>query len=140
SCRRRSAAPPTSVNRRRGCAMAEDLGRETATAFAERLRARFPGAEVSLALPRGEVGIVTAGDWLETCVALRDEFGFESLIDLCGVDYLGYGTDEWDTDASSDGFSRGVEGKGPGRFRFGESPTRQLDDPEGEAPVPVPQR
>ena len=29
--------------------------------------------------------------------ARRAEFGFEQLIDLCGVDYLGYGSDEWDT-------------------------------------------
>ena len=31
---------------------------ETAAAFAERLRARFPGAEISVAEPRGEIGIV----------------------------------------------------------------------------------
>lgn len=43
---------------------------------------------------------------------LRDEaeFAFETLIDLCGVDYLQYGESEWQTlGASSDGFSRGVE-------------------------------
>lgn len=114
--------------------------RESATAFAERLRARFPDAEVTVALPRGEVGIATAGDWLEACTALRDEFGFESLVDLCGVDYLGYGADEWDTETSSEGFSRGVEGRGPGRFRFGEAPSQQLPQPDGEGAIPVPQR
>ena len=43
---------------------------------------------------------------------LRDEaaFGFEQLVDVCGVDYLTYGEDEWVTEsASSSGFSRGVE-------------------------------
>src|SRR5690606_40137171 len=86
--------------------MVDRVSRETATAFAERLRARFPDAEVTVAMPRGEVGLSTAGDWLETCTALRDEFGFESLVDLCGVDYLGYGSDEWDTEASSEGLDR----------------------------------
>ena len=120
--------------------MVDRVSRETAAAFAARLRARFADAEVTVAMPRGEVGLTTAGDWLEVCTALRDEFGFESLVDLCGVDYLGYGSDEWDTEASSEGFSRGVEGRGPGRFRFGETPSQQLDDPDGIGAIPVPQR
>jgi NADH-quinone oxidoreductase subunit C len=44
--------------------------------------------------------------------ALRNEgdFGFEMLIDVCGVDYLTFGDDEWDTEnATGTGFSRGVE-------------------------------
>lgn len=120
--------------------MAEHPVCETATAFAERLRARFPDAEVSVALPRGEVGIVTSGDWHGVCQVLRDEFGFESLIDVAGVDYLGYGSDEWDTDTSSEGFSRAVEGRGPGRFKYGEAPSRQLPQPDGEGAIPVPTR
>ncbi len=43
---------------------------------------------------------------------LRDdpEFSFEILIDVCGVDYLGYGESEWETRGATDsGFSRGVE-------------------------------
>ncbi|HRO27521.1 MAG TPA: NADH-quinone oxidoreductase subunit C [Luteimonas sp.] len=119
--------------------MTDRASREPASAFAERLRARFPDAEVTVALPRGEIGMVTAGDWLEACTTLRDEFGFESLIDLCGVDYLGYGTDEWDTDVSSEGFSRGVEGRGPGRFGFGEAPSQQLAQPDGEGAIDMPQ-
>ena len=44
-------------------------------------------------------------------------------MDVCGVDYLGYGDDEWDTsDVSSEGFSRGVEGMGPGRFSWENRP------------------
>lgn len=114
--------------------------RESATDFAARLRARFADADVAVALPRGEVTLTTAGDWLETAHTLRDEFGFESLIDVCGVDYLGHGSDEWDTDVSSEGFSRGVEGRGPGRFKFGEEPSRQTSQPHSEAGIPVPQR
>jgi len=113
---------------------------ETAAAFAARLRARFPAADVSVAMPRGEVGMVTAGDWLEACAVLRDEFGFESLVDVCGMDYLGYGSDEWDTEVSSEGFSRGVEGRGPGRFGFGEAPSQQVAEPDGVGAIPVPQR
>jgi len=44
--------------------------------------------------------------------ALRNEadFGFEMLMDVCGVDYLSYGSDEWITnEATGSGFSRGVE-------------------------------
>jgi len=44
--------------------------------------------------------------------ALRNEgeFGFEMLVDVCGVDYLNYGSAEWATSsASGTGFSRGVE-------------------------------
>ena len=109
--------------------------------LADRLRARFDGALVSVALPRGEVGIIfDAASWYDGCRALRDEFGFEQLVDLCGVDYLGHGSDEWDTNVSSEGFSRGVEGRGPGRFRFGETPSRQLPEPDGEGAIPAPER
>lgn len=92
--------------------------------FSESLRTRFPQALFESAQPRGEMTLeVAAETWLETALALRDEFGFEQAVDLSGVDYLGYGSDEWDTDVSSEGFSRGVDGKGPGRFAWGESTT-----------------
>jgi len=51
-------------------------------------------------------------DLIEIATALRNEadFGFEMLMDVCGVDYLNYGSDEWTTnDATDSGFSRGVE-------------------------------
>jgi len=118
-----------------------EAGRETASAFADRLRARFEGAEVDVAMPRGEVGIVFPPHaWHDGCRALRDEFGFEMLADLCGIDYLGYGSDEWDTEVSSEGFSRGVEGRGPGRFKYGERPSRQVAQPESTEITPIPQR
>jgi NADH-quinone oxidoreductase subunit C len=55
---------------------------------------------------------VPAAKLLETCRALRDEpaFRFEQLMDVCGMDYLGFGDAEWRTeDATSSGFSRGVK-------------------------------
>ena len=74
-------------------------------------------------------GIVTIEvapeNWLEVCRVLRgnSEFAFEQLTDLCGVDYLGFGQTEWETsDATSEGFSRAVEGLGPGRFAWGQRP------------------
>ncbi len=51
-------------------------------------------------------------DLIEVATALRNEsdFGFEQLIDVCGVDYLTYGSDEWTTSsATGTGYSRGVE-------------------------------
>jgi NADH-quinone oxidoreductase subunit C len=51
-------------------------------------------------------------DLIEVARALRDEpdFHFEMLVDVCGVDYLTYGSDEWTTEsAAGSGYSRGVE-------------------------------
>jgi NADH-quinone oxidoreductase subunit C len=53
----------------------------------------------------------TAAKLHAVCKALRDEepFRFEQLMDVCGVDYLGYGDTEWCTQrATVTGFSRGV--------------------------------
>jgi len=50
-----------------------------------------------------------ANDALSALKTLRDELGFEQLVDLCGVDYLGYGDANWETlKAANTGFSRGV--------------------------------
>jgi NADH-quinone oxidoreductase subunit C len=51
-------------------------------------------------------------DLIAAATALRDdeEFGFEQLLDVCGVDYLTYGEAEWTTySATESGFSRGVD-------------------------------
>ena len=103
--------------------------------WAEQLSARFGDATLEVAQPRGEVTLVVAPQaWLATCTTLRDEFGYEQLIDLCGMDYLSYGDDEWDTEVSSEGFSRGVEGRGPGRFGWGERPSHQGEQPDAIQP------
>ena len=42
-------------------------------------------------------------------IALRDQLGFDQLMDLCGIDYLDYGQANWETmSAPNKGFSRGV--------------------------------
>jgi NADH-quinone oxidoreductase subunit C len=96
--------------------------------FGERLLSIVDGADIA----GGATIEVAPSDWLEVARALRDEpeFGFEQLIDVSGVDYLGYGDDEWDTsDVSSAGFSRGVEGSsGPGRFSWENRPTGKGPD------------
>jgi NADH-quinone oxidoreductase subunit C len=93
--------------------------------LAMRLASRLGERAVRIVESLGEVTMDVAHDrWLETAMLLRDDFGFEQLIDVCGVDYLGYGDSEWDvSDVSWEGFSRGVEGKsGPGRFRWEDRP------------------
>ena len=94
--------------------------------LAQRLTARL-GADIVAATEwRGETVIeVLPENWLRVAQLLRDEaeFRFEQVVDVCGVDYLSYGQTEWDTtDVSNQGFSRGVEGQGPGRFRWSERP------------------
>ncbi|WP_424683996.1 NADH-quinone oxidoreductase subunit C [Frateuria sp. YIM B11624] len=96
------------------------------TSLAARLAARF-GDTLSLLPARGgeTTAELAAADLLSVAAALRDEpeFRFEQLIDVCGVDYLGYGQVEWDTETvSGTGFSRGVEGQAMGRFDWAGRP------------------
>jgi NADH-quinone oxidoreductase subunit C len=99
---------------------------EHVPSFVDRLRLRLDTRLTKLVDANAELTIeVPAENWLDTARLLRDEpeFQFDSATDLCGVDYLGYGLDEWDTwDVSNEGFSRGVEGSGPGRFAWGDRP------------------
>ena len=75
---------------------------------------------------RGQLtAVVKVAFWLDVAYQLRDEPGlcFEQLVDLCAVDYLGFGDDEWETaEATGSGFSRGVDALGPGRFSWEERP------------------
>jgi NADH-quinone oxidoreductase subunit C len=79
--------------------------------LAARISERFGEQLVSVESRTGELTYeVDKGDLLEVASALRSELGFEMLMDVCGVDYLTYGTDEWTTFAATEsGFSRGVE-------------------------------
>ncbi len=70
-------------------------------------------------------------DYFTVCEQLRDldEFHFEQLVDLCGVDYSTYHQAEWTTDDSSHlGFSRAVHGMESGRLSFTDSPGSQTHD------------
>ena len=67
----------------------------------------------------GELALViNSDDILEVCQTLKDEFKFEILIDLCGIDYLTYGESDWNGNASSSGF---------GRARQAQKSTNQKD-------------
>ncbi|MDT8409732.1 MAG: NADH-quinone oxidoreductase subunit C [Wenzhouxiangellaceae bacterium] len=64
-------------------------------------------------------------NWIEACQSLRDHdaLEFDMMVDLCGVDFLGYGDEEWETaEATGSGFSRGVDELGPGRFDWNNRP------------------
>ena len=99
---------------------------EPILSLAERLKARFGDRALSVLAAHDETTLeVAAADWRDVILALRDEveFRFEQLMDVCGVDYLSYGDDEWGTsDVTSEGFSRGVEGLGAGRFDWDSRP------------------
>ena len=79
--------------------------------LATRLDERFGEQVARVASSCGELTCeVDKSDLHDVASALRCEFGFEMLMDVCGVDYLTYGSDEWTTeDATETGFSRGVE-------------------------------
>jgi len=81
--------------------------------LAARMDERFGEQVMRVASVCGELTFEVAKENLiEIATALRNEgeFGFEMLMDVCGVDYLSYGCDEWTTStATSTGFSRGVE-------------------------------
>jgi NADH-quinone oxidoreductase subunit C len=81
-------------------------------ALAAAVEAKLASQLQRLPTSTGELGYqVAPANLLEACVTLRDTAGleFEMLMDVCGVDYLVYGLDEWQTNsASGTGFSRGT--------------------------------
>jgi NADH-quinone oxidoreductase subunit C len=81
--------------------------------LAARMDERFGEQVTRVASNCGELTFEVGKDDLhDVATALRNEgeFGFEMLVDVCGVDYLSYGSDEWTTSsATGTGFSRGVE-------------------------------
>jgi NADH-quinone oxidoreductase subunit C len=90
----------------------------------EAFKQGFDSGSFELVSALGELTLtVPAAEIVATCRALRDDktFGFEQLIDLCGVDYAAYGKSEWETtEASTFGFGRGVDRDQP----------LNLDDPQ----------
>jgi NADH-quinone oxidoreductase subunit C len=90
------------------------------TQLAEQLQDRLGESLRDIIVETGEVTIeVAPEDLFEVATQLRDtaEFGFEILVDICGVDYASYGRDEWATEETSgSGFSRGVDAQTAGRL------------------------
>jgi len=81
--------------------------------LANNLQQRFANKTVNTINALGELTLEIPRENLrEICLILRDDpaFKFTMLIDLCGVDYIDYGMDEWITEkATASGFERGVE-------------------------------
>lgn len=75
----------------------------------------------------GELGYeVSPADLLDVCRVLRDdeEFNFQMLMDVAGVDYSAYGNDEWQTNGATEtGFSRGRFRDAPEFARDGDVQT-----------------
>ena len=86
--------------------------------LAERVDASFKDVLRPVPSTCGELTYELDPDQLvEVCARLKgdEDFGFEQLIDICGVDYLSYGDAEWQTmSATASGFSRGVSRAGAG--------------------------
>lgn len=83
--------------------------------LANSINARFADWIVETNIARGEVTVTVRKEHLlDLCRVLRDDthFRFDMLVDVCGVDYLEYGLDDWQTEsATGTGFSRGVTNK-----------------------------
>ena len=82
--------------------------------LATELKERLQDQIAAVVLENNEVTIeVPARYLIQVCRILRSDpcFGFEMLMDVCGIDYLDYGLSEWETSeiATLEGFSRGVE-------------------------------
>lgn len=92
---------------------------EALETLASAVSERFGERLVRLASHTGELGYELPGDYLlEVASSLRDEspFKFEQAIDICAVDYLSYGQEEWHTEwATGTGFNRGVNRRPPER-------------------------
>jgi len=105
------------------------------------LTERFGDALSDCRVALGEVTIeVPAERLVEVCTALRDEepFRFDQLTDLCGVDYLYWGVDEWRRGENTEsGYSRGVtDTTSTGRLTFGdEAPGRSMEHPRFAAVI-----
>ncbi len=70
-----------------------------------KLKTEFNADNISIAFNEITLEVVR-DDIVATCKKLRDEFNFDTLIDLCGVDYLVFNKAEWQHNASDSGFGR----------------------------------
>jgi NADH-quinone oxidoreductase subunit C len=64
----------------------------SASEVAEQVKATLGEAVVQLDVPLGQPTLViAAAGWLTAAEQLRDQLKFEQLVDLCGIDYRGFG-------------------------------------------------
>lgn len=91
----------------------------------QQLEVRFAGSITAVQEAYGELTLeLRADDLFRVCQVLchDEQFAFEQLIDLCGVDYSDYGKSEWSADEKvcKGGYSRGVQEGTAGRLKFGD--------------------
>lgn len=80
---------------------------------------------VNLTVALDEITVeVSAAHWREAAerLATAPETLFDQCVDLCGIDYLEYGQQEWagEESVSYSGYSRGVEPASNARLKFGD--------------------
>lgn len=80
--------------------------------LAQQLQASYSAEVESCVVAHGEVTVEILPEKIVSfCQRMKEDesFSFEMLIDLCGIDYLHYGYDEWETvEATGQGFERAV--------------------------------
>lgn len=85
----------------------------TITKLVEKIEVELSALTSAIILADNELTLETDTAQIKTLLTQLKEntsFSFDTLIDLCGVDYLYYGEYDWETDSATDsGFSRGVE-------------------------------
>lgn len=81
------------------------------TILVERLHQHIEACELDIAYDEVTLAL-TPANLIATATLLRDhqDFAFEQLLDVCGVDYLDYGFSEWIAEkATGKGFERAAE-------------------------------
>jgi NADH-quinone oxidoreductase subunit C len=111
--------------------------RQTLTQLLDALENKLASQITASTIAFDELTIeIKAADVLSVCNALKDDFGFNQLIDVCGVDYSHYGNDEWQTNsATGTGFSRGFNAKTHGRGQSVKQVVSELKHPARYAAV-----
>lgn len=76
------------------------------------VKERFSDWITAAHVENNELTVLVKPEYLiDICCALRDDadFDFKQLMDVCGIDYLHYGYDDWQTESTTEtGFGRGV--------------------------------
>ena len=108
--------------------------RQTLKQLADVLESKFSSHIINSSIALNELTIdINAADIPDIATSLKEEFNFDQLIDVCGVDYSHYGFNEWQTSAATaTGFSRGFNVKTHGR---GQS-VKQLGQADQDAMHP----
>lgn len=90
---------------------------KTLTQLADALEGKLSSQIVARYIAFDELTIeIEAVSVLSVCQSLKEDFAFDQLIDVCGVDYSHYGQSEWQTSRATDtGFSRGFSASTHGR-------------------------